>query len=141
MKSLVTLTALVLSMAFAFGQTAESLKARIQEHYKTIHSGDFDAVWSDHLEDFSMYMYDGSALNESGITTTAKNMGTKMTLPSPNVVMKHFNAQLYGNVGVATFYLDGAYADDAGLYRVSAVWVWKDGVWREAHHHESKLIN
>jgi len=141
MKSILLLVALVLGVTASFAQTSESLKERIQEHYKAIHAGDLNTVWSHHLEDFSIFFQDGSALFESGFEKTIDKMGYTMNLPKANVVMKHFSAQIYDNVGVATFYLDGSYGDEIGLYRVTAVWIWKDGVWKEAHHHESRLMN
>jgi hypothetical protein len=66
-------------------------------------------------------------------------MGATFAFPKTNVTMKHFSSQIYNNVGVATFYLDGSHGDINALWRVTAVWVWTDGVWKEAHHHESEL--
>ncbi|GAA3579399.1 hypothetical protein [Snuella lapsa] len=140
MKTLLAIAVLTLGSTTLFSQTSESLKARIQEHYKAIHSGS-DTLWSHHLDDFTIFPSKGQALYESGFQKTYKNMGATMKLPKPNVIMKHFSSQIYDNVGVATFYLDGSYGEDHGLFRVTAVWVWKDGAWLEAHHHESKLIN
>ncbi|WP_370477337.1 hypothetical protein [Tamlana flava] len=140
MKTLLFSLALIFSVTMSFAQTSESLKARIQEHYKAIHSGS-DTLWSHHLDEFTIFPSDGKALLEPGFQKTFENMGATMKLPKPNVTMKHFSSQIYNNVGVATFYLDGSYGEEHGLYRVTAVWVWKDGVWLEAHHHESRLIN
>ena len=78
---------------------------------------------------------------EPGFGETFKKMGADLKFPKLNVTMKHFNAQIYDNVGVAIFYLDGSFGEITGLWRVSAVWVWDNGNWKEAHHHESKLIN
>ncbi|WP_242202076.1 nuclear transport factor 2 family protein [Aestuariivivens insulae] len=141
MKTLFCTIALILLVSLSFSQTQESLKKRIQEHYKAIHAKNTEALWSHHLEEFTMFPYNGHALYESGFKKTHKDMGTTLKLPSPNVVMKHFNSQIYNNVGIATFYLDGSYDGNItfGLYRVTAVWVWENGVWKEAHHHESKL--
>jgi hypothetical protein len=53
--------------------------------------------------------------------------------------MKHFKAQIYDNTGIATFYLEGSFGETSGIWRVSAVWIWEGGSWKEAHHHESRL--
>jgi hypothetical protein len=141
MKTFLSTISLILITTISFAQTAESLKERIQEHYRTIHSNDVETLHSHHLEEFTLFFSDGSALMESGWADTFEKMGATLEFPKANVTMKHFNAQIYNNVGVATFYLDGNYGDEYGLWRVTAVWVWNDGVWLEAHHHESKLVN
>ncbi len=144
MKTLFSTLTLILIAAISYAQTAESLKERIQEHYRAIHAGDTETLLSHHLEEFSMFSGNGSALLESGWGDTYEKMGATFDFAKPNVInvtMKHFSAQIYNNVGVVTFYLDGNYGEEFGLWRVTAVWVWTDGVWKEAHHHESKLIN
>ena len=141
MKNLFCTVALILSATISFAQTSESLKKRIQEHYADIHAGNIDRVMSQHLEDISIFLYNGSALLESGWEETSKGMGSNIEFPKLNVTMKHFSSQIYDNVGIATFYLDGSYEGDYGLWRVTAVWVWKNGEWKEAHHHESRLKN
>ena len=139
MKTLFSTITLILIATISFAQTAESLKERIQEHYTTIHAGDSDTIMSHHLQEFSIFPNDGSALWESGWKETYKRMGAAFKFPKTNVTMKHFSSQIYNNVGVATFYLDGTRDDVSSLTRVTAVWVWTDGVWKEAHHHESEL--
>ena len=141
MKTLFSTITLILIATISFAQTAESLKERIQEHYKSINADDMETLLSHHLQEFSIFFGNGSALFESGWQETYENMGATLMLPKTNVIMKHFNAQIYNNVGVALFYLDGNYGEESGLWRVTAVWVWADGVWKEAHHHESKLKN
>jgi len=141
MKSIFGIVLVVFATSISFAQTKENLKERIQEHYTSIHAANNDDILSHHLEEFSIFPQDGSALLESGFFETIKKMGTDFKFHKVNVTMKHFNAQIYDNVGVATFYLDGTHGDEKGIWRVTAVWVWKNGVWKEAHHHESKLIN
>jgi hypothetical protein len=141
MKSLSITILSIFVATISLAQNVESLKERIQEHYTAIHAGDMPAVYSHHLPEFSMFFGDGSAFLESGWEETLEKMGADFSFSKINVTMKHFNAQIYDNVGVATFYLDGDYGDTSGLRRVSAVWVWTNGMWKEAHHHESRLIN
>ena len=139
MKTLCSTITLILVVTISFAQTAESLKKSIQEHYTAIHSGDIDAVLSHHLQEFTLFPNDGSALWEPGWEETYEKMGATFAFPKTNVTMKHFSSQIYNNVGVATFYLDGYHGDVNGLWRVTAVWVWTDGTWKESHHHESEL--
>ena len=141
MKTLSSIIKLILIATISLAQTAESLRERIQEHYTAIHAGDNAAIQSHHLQEFSIFPWNGNALLESGWEETFEKMGTNFKFPNANVTMKHFNAQIYNNVGVATFYLDGTYGDVSGLWRVTAVWIWADGIWKEAHHHESELKN
>lgn len=141
MKTTITTLSLVLLAISSFAQTVESLKARIQEHYTAINSNEESTVDEHHLPDFSLFPWGGSALLEPGFGDTAEKMGAQMNFPDANVTMKHFSAQLYENMGIATFYLDGNYGDETGIWRVTAVWIWNNGTWKEAHHHESKFIN
>ena len=141
MKSLSFTILMIFVSSISLAQTVESLKERIQEHYAAIHADDIPAVISHHLPEFSMFSGDGTAFMEPGWEETFEKMGTNFDFPKINVTMKHFNAQIYDNVGVATFYLDGNYGDTSGLRRVTAVWVWGGGMWKEAHHHESWLKN
>ncbi len=141
MKSLLFIFTMLLPSYVSIAQSGESLKERIQDHYKAIHSDSAEQVQAHHLDEFSLFPWYGGALLESGFQETAEKMGTQGPWPQPNVIMKHFNAQIYDNVGLATFYLEGKYGEVFGLWRVSAVWVWDDGTWKEAHHHESRLMN
>jgi hypothetical protein len=86
-----------------------------------------------------VFLQNGGALYEAGFEKTASNMGAKLDWPEANVTMKHFKAQIYDNTGIATFYLEGSFGETSGIWRVSAVWIWEGGSWKEAHHHESRL--
>jgi ketosteroid isomerase-like protein len=135
------LAALALLPQIAFSQDAESLRAGIEEHYTAIHSGD-EAWRSHHLREMSIFPGNGHALMEAGWEETAARMGRTQLRPRERqVTMTHFSAQLYGDVGIAMFYLDGEVDGESGTWRVTAVWVWEDGEWKEAHHHESRLIS
>ena len=141
MKSLLFIFTMLWLAFVSIAQSAESLKERIQEHYKAIHSDNREQVLAHHLDEFSIFRWYGGALLESGFQETAEKMGAEGPRPKTNVIMKHFNAQIYDNVGLATFYLEGKHGEVSGLWRVSALWVWEDGNWKEAHHHESRLMN
>ena len=132
---------LLLSSSSLAAQDSESLRARIQDHYSAIHGQQTDAVMSHHLPDMTLFPQTGHVLMEVGWADSDARMGAELPFPEANVAMRDFNAQIYGDVGVATFYLDGWYGDERGTWRVSAVWVWRDGEWMEAHHHESRLVS
>jgi ketosteroid isomerase-like protein len=122
----VVVVAPVLALAqTAHSQDAASLRTAIESHYAAIHAGDSETTLSHHLPDFSIFPGDGRILLEPGF-------------------FEHFNAQIYDDVGVAMFYLSGTKSVrgevTAGTWRVSAVWRWQDGKWKEAHHHESPLL-
>ena len=139
MKTTIHLLLLLALATPALSQTAESLKGRIQEHYRAINAQDSDEVLGHHLEEFTHFPWNGGVFWESGSFEMGENMGFNMDWPPDNVVMRHFNAQIHGNVGIATFYLEGNHGDEFGTWRVTAVWVWENGAWMEAHHHESEL--
>jgi ketosteroid isomerase-like protein len=143
--SYVLAVALVLALAQdAHAQDAASLRAAIESHYAAIHAGDSETTLSHHLPDFSIFPGDGRILLEPGFFEGAERQGATIEWPTLNLAISHFNAQIYDDVGVAMFYLSGTKSVrgevTAGTWRVSAVWRWQDGGWKEAHHHESPLI-
>ena len=141
----VLLVAPVIALAqTAHAQDGASLRTAIESHYLAIHAGDSETTLSHHLTDFSIFPGDGGMLMEPGFFEAAERMGATIAFPTSNLTMSHFNAQIYDDVGVALFYLSGTRTArgevTAGTWRVSAVWRWQDGEWKEAHHHESPLI-
>jgi ketosteroid isomerase-like protein len=90
-----------------------------------------------------MFFSDGRPLLEAGFAEAAARMGSDLGFVTGNVYMSDFNAQIYGDVAVATFYLVGTHARGGetrrGTWRVTAVWVREGDEWKEAHHHESPL--
>ena len=58
--------------------------------------------------------------------------------------IRHCNAQVYGNTGIATYYLVGSVSVDGktttGTWRVTEVWIKRGAESKEAHHHESPLL-
>ena len=138
------LASIVGSASPILAQDAAEVRATIESHYAAIHAQDGESIRQQHLPDFSIFWRDGGLLGEAGTRETAARMGASLDFGTANVHMKHFNAQIYGDVAVATFYLVGTYArgDETinGQWRVSAVWVKEGGEWKEAHHHESPLV-
>ncbi len=123
---------------------ADDVRATIERHYAAIHANDMESLLSQHLDDFTMFFSDGDVLFESDWSEVSERMGATVDLGTPNVRMSNFNAQIYGNVAVATFYLVGTNTHGGKTRsvtnRVSAVWVKEGSEWKEAHHHESPLL-
>ena len=126
-----------------FAQDAAEVRATIERHYTAIHSQDRESIFKQHLPEFTLFIADGRLLIEAGERESSARMGANLDYGTANVYMSDFNAQIYGDVAVATFYLVGTHtwADETkhGTWRVTAVWVRQGGEWKEAHHHESPL--
>jgi ketosteroid isomerase-like protein len=135
----------LLGSSLALADDAADVRATIERHYAAIHEQDRDTTSSHHLEDFTLFLADGGVLIESDWAEVSERMGATVEFPLLNVRMTDFNAQIYGNVALATFYLVGTVTRSGKTRnmtnRVSAVWVKSGSEWKEAHHHESKLLN
>ncbi len=143
MKTLTLLVAVgvaVVPAHAAQAPDAATVRAAIERHYAAIHAQDLESVLQQHLPEFTMFFSDGRLLMEAGFAAAAERMGANLDFGRANVYMSHFNAQIYGDVAVATFYLVGTHKTTSGAWRVSAVWVREGDEWKEAHHHESPLM-
>ena len=137
----------VLSVSLSSPVTADDaadVRETIERHYTAIHADQIESVLNDHLENMTMFLADGTVLWEHDWAEVSERMGATSEFGMLNVRMSDFNAQIYGNAAVATFYLVGTEARDGNIRditnRVSAVWVKSDGEWKEVHHHESPLV-
>lgn len=137
---------LTLFLTFTISASADDVtdvRSTIERHYAAINSQENETVYGHHLPSFTMYGADGGILWEADALETTERMKADLPWPHLQVRMANFNAQVYGDVAVATFYLVGTVNLDGNLQkvnnRVSAVWVKKGNEWKEAHHHESPL--
>lgn len=141
--TLLTAVMAVADSGRAAAQDVAGIRAAIEEHYSHIHAKELDIVFGQHRPEMTWFPVDGRMLFDSAAAASAEAMGATLDWGTINVYMSNFNAQLYGNVAVATFYLTGPSSTmgktETSTSRVTAVWVYKDGVWTEAHHHESPL--
>jgi hypothetical protein len=138
-----------LSIQILQAQDDASLQEAIEMHYRAINAGETETVTNQHLPDFSIFSRQGYMLVSRNDFETANKVGFSLggeendEGSSSNLVPYNFSAQIYDHVGLATFYLWGSYGTGEdnveGIWRVSAVWIFEDGEWREAHHHESDL--
>ncbi len=133
----------LLGSSLALADDMADVRATIVRHYAAIHAQDKEAISSHHLGDFTMFFSDGTMLWERDWEEVSERMGATFDFGTLNVRMSNFNAQIYGNVAVATFYLVGTHTYSGKTRhitnRVSAVWVKDGSEWKEAHHHESRF--
>ena len=149
MKAFVSLVALVVvasGQALAQGgQDASAVCAMAERHYAAIRAGDMNTVLQQHLPEFTFFTGD------SGLLWTFRSLDQQRaeyleTAPSFSfkTYIRHCTAQVYGNTGIATYYLVGSVAignnTSTGTWRVTEVWVRQGNEWKEAHHHESPLL-
>ena len=91
------------------------------------------------MPDVTLFPEDGGLLWSPGSTPWQPDPSFSNT-----TYIRHCNAQVYGNVGIATFYLVGSVTYQgntrSGTWRVTEVWVKQGSEWKEAHHHESPLL-
>jgi len=133
----------LLGSSLALADDVADVRATIVRHYAAIHAQNKEAISSHHLGDFTMFFSDGTMLWERDWEEVSERMGATFDFGTLNVRMSNFNAQIYGNVAVATFYLVGTHTYGGKTRnitnRVSAVWVNEGSEWKEAHHHESRF--
>ncbi|HSG08867.1 MAG TPA: nuclear transport factor 2 family protein [Longimicrobiales bacterium] len=126
--------------AYAQSQDAASVCAASERHYAAIRAGDDDAVMDQHLPDVTLFGEDGGLL-----WSLSSNPWQPDPSSSSTTFIRHCSAQVYGNVGIATFYLVGSWTylgnTRSGTWRVTEVWVKQGNEWKEAHHHESPLLD
>jgi ketosteroid isomerase-like protein len=119
-------------------QDVASVRQAVERHYAAINAGDENAVQQQHLPEFSHFSLRGGLLRSSDEQSPYTQVPVTF-----NQRIRHFAAQVYGNVAVATYYLVGSvkFGEESlmGTWRVTEVWVRQGGEWKEAHHHESPL--
>ena len=124
---------------------SEEIKRTIEEHYGHINAADYAGASVHHRSDFTMYFPDGGPLWESDYESVANRMQATPNFPeSMNLLMSNYDAVIYDDWAIVTFYLSGTHTRNGKAHnvvnRVSAVWIKKEGKWQEAHHHESPLL-
>lgn len=127
------------------GRDAAAVCAMAERHYAAIRAGDRDAIFDQHLPQFTFFMADGGLL---WMPQSVDQQRTESQARSPSLTNRtwihHCSAQVHGNTGIATFYLVGSVTIGdttwTGTWRVTEVWVRQGNEWKEAHHHESPLL-
>ena len=124
----------------------ESLEATINAHWEAINAKDGQTVLGHHMPRFTGFLGDEGPLwvLESEEDRTA--IEEYFADAESDWRTRDLTVDLYGDVAVATFYLVGSdtWPDGRvveGPRRVTAVWIWDGGEWKEAHHHDSPLVS
>lgn len=119
-----------------------AVEAAVAAHWKAINEADSMTVLNQHTSDLTMVLTDLAPR----ITSTSPELASLMDRwrgSKPHWTVQDLQIQLFRDVAVATFYLDGSttWADgtmDTRRRRVTEVWARQpDGTWKEAHHHDS----
>lgn len=126
-------------------QDAAAVCSMAERHYAAIRAGDMNTVIDQHLPEFTFFVADGGLLWSF---RSLDQQRTEIQEMSPDFTsrtyVRHCSAQVYGNTGIATYYLVGSVAiggnTQTGTWRVTEVWVRQGNDWKEAHHHESPLL-
>lgn len=122
-----------------------AVEAAVQRHWTAINAGDTATVGAQHTPDLTIIM--AEVPNRFVIpSATADSLFPLLIAAKPQFTVADLQVQLYGDVGVASFYLAGAVRPDGTPdprpRRVTEVWVRQaDGGWKETHHHDSVLAN
>ena len=127
-------------------QDAAAVCSMAERHYAAIRAGDMPTVVNQHLPEFTFFVSDGGLLWSFH---SLDQQRTEIQELSPGYTSKtyirHCSAQVYGNTGIATYYLVGSVTiggtTETGTWRVTEVWVRQGNEWKEAHHHESPLLD
>jgi len=138
---IVTLALVCSAEAFAQSQQdAAAVCAVAERHYAAIRAGDVNAILQQHLPEFTFFT-SGGGLLWTKHRTEFQEMAPSFT---NKTYVRHCSAQVYGNTGIATYYLVGSVTiggnTTSGTWRVTEVWVKQGNEWKEAHHHESPLL-
>ena len=125
-------------------QDAAAVCAVAERHYAAIRAGDTNLILQQHLPEFTFFTSDGGLLwTFRSIDQQRAEFQDDPTFASKTYI-RHCSAQVYGNTGIATYYLVGSVTSGgkttSGTWRVTEVWVKQGNEWKEAHHHESPLL-
>ncbi len=124
----------------------ESLKTTIDAHWEAINANDDQTVIGHHMLRFTGFLLDEGPLwvleSEEDWTAIEEYFADAQS----DWRARDFTIDLHGDVAVAAFYLEGSetWPDGRvveGPRRVTAVWIWDGGEWKEAHHHDSPLVS
>ncbi len=125
---------------------AESLEATINAHWEAINANDGQTVIGHHMPRFTGFLLDEGTLwvleSEEDQAAIQEALGDSES----DWRARDFSVDIYGDVAVAAFYVEGSatWPDGRvveGPRRVTAVWIREGGEWKEAHHHDSPLVS
>ncbi len=124
----------------------QSLEATINAHWEAFNAGDRQTTADQHLPRFTLFTMDEGPLwvleSEEDYAAIEEAFADAQYNWRPG----DLTVDLYGDVAVAAFYAEGSVTWPDGRVvegprRVTAVWIWDGGEWKEAHHHDSPLVS
>lgn len=119
-----------------------AIETEVRKHWAAINTTDTATVTSQHTSDLTIIMTefpDRFAIP----SPTADSLFPILLATRPRYQVEDLQLQLWGDVGVASFYLTGGTVLPGGKpdnrrRRVTEVWARQaDGTWKEMHHHDS----
>lgn len=123
-----------------------AVKAAVDAHWRAIASGDTAAIANQHTSDMTFFGPESAHLvTLSSDTPETAALWERFRGSTATWTPRDVQVQVFDDVAVAAFYNDGSvsYADgttDTRTRRVTEVWVRQpDGMWKEAHHHDSPI--
>ncbi len=124
----------------------QSLEATINAHWEAINAGDRQTLVDHHMPRFTGFLVDEGSLWVLESEEDYAAIEEAFRDAQSDWRARDFTIDLYGDVAVAAFYLEGSetWPDGRvveGPRRVTAVWIWDGGEWKEAHHHDSPLVS
>ena len=124
----------------------QSLEATINAHWEAINAKDDQTVIGHHMPRFTGFLLDEGPLWVDESEEDGAAIEEFFADAQSDWRARDFTIDLYGDVAVAAFYLEGSVTWPDGRVaegprRVTAVWIWDGGEWKEAHHHDSPLVS
>jgi len=124
----------------------ESLKTTINAHWEAINANDDQTVIGHHMPRFTGFLFDEGTLWVLESEEDQAAIQEALRDSESDWRARDFTIDLYGDVAVAAFYMEGSatWPDGRvveGPCRVIAVWIWDGDEWKEAHHHDSPLVS
>ncbi len=124
----------------------QSLEATINAHWEAINAKDDQTVIGHHMPRFTGFLLDEGPLWVFESEEDGAAIEEFFADAQSDWRARDFTIDLYGDVAVAAFYLEGSVTWPDGRVvegprRVTAVWIWDGGEWKEAHHHDSPLVS
>lgn len=119
-----------------------AVESAVRTHWTAINGGDTATVGAQHAAVLTIIMTE--VPDRFAIPSpAADSLFRSLLTGKPEYVVEDLQIQLFGDVSVASFYLGGGVRlsngqVDARRRRVTEIWERQsDGVWKEAHHHDS----
>ncbi len=124
----------------------ESLKTTINAHWEALNAKDDQTVIGHHMLRFTGFLVDNGPLRVLESEEDYAAVEEAFADAQSDWRTRDLTVDLYGDVAVAAFYVEGSVTWPDGRVvegprRVTAVWIWDGGEWKEAHHHDSPLVS